>query len=573
MIILGLGCAFEHDPAAALVVDGRVVAAAEEERFTREKHAVDQLPVRAGRFVLERAGISPAQVDAVAFPWHADAYGAGRWHHAWRVLRTKPSHAYKAFAKTKSRRRRTLSKAHRTLTAIGVPESTELVCVEHHLAHVSSAYHVSGFEDAAIISIDGKGEFTATLVAEGRGGAIRKIAEIVEPDSLGLFYATVTDYLGFQHHDGEYKVMGMSAYGDPTNAPVEPLLRRTPGGYRVDDDLVWVRQHIRYRGHRYSQALVDLWGPPRESEGLAEPYVHIAAAAQVALEDTVIGMIEHHLGDVLRRNGGRLCLTGGCALNVRMNGRILDHPLVSELYVPPAPGDAGTAVGAATWLAQGRGEKIEPMRHAYWGPSYGSSEIRVVLERFRVPYEQLDPEAVVGRAVELLAAGEIIAWFQGRMEFGPRALGNRSILGNPTVRGTSDQINERIKFREKWRPFCPSILAEEAPALLGSEHPSPFMNLSFPVSPTWRERVPEIVHVDGSCRPQTVRRDVNPKFYAVLEEFGRRTGVPVLLNTSLNRRGEPMVCSPEDALAMFYGSGLEHLLIGDFYVSKRTGAT
>ena len=572
MIILGLGCAFEHDPAAALIVDGRVIAAAEEERFTRDKHAVDQLPIHAGRFVLEQAGVTPGELDAVAFPWCADAYRAGRWAHARRSLRSKPSHAYKAFAKTASRRRRTLGKALRTMRALDVPDATELVCVEHHMAHASSAYHVSGFENAAILSIDGKGEFTATLVAEGRGGAIHKIAEIVEPDSLGLFYATVTDYLGFQHHDGEYKVMGMSAYGDASRAPIEPLIQLGSGAYRINDDLVWVRKQRRWRGHRYSQALVDLWGPPREGEGLAEPYIHIAAAAQVALEDAVLALIDHHLPDLLRRNGGRLCLAGGCALNVRMNRRILDHPLVQELYVPPSPGDAGTAVGAATWVAHERGDKIVPMLHAYHGPSYGEPEIRAVLERFRIPAEWLGADGAVERAAELLAGGEILAWFQGRMEFGPRALGNRSILGNPSIPGTSDEINRRIKFRETWRPFCPSILADEAPAILGSEHASHFMNLSFRVSDEWRTRAPEIVHVDGSCRPQTVRREFNPKFHALLEEFRRRTGLPVLINTSLNRRSEPMVCSPEDALAMFYGCGLEHLMLGDFYVTKRAAA-
>ncbi len=570
MIILGLGCAFEHDPAAALLIDGKLVAAAEEERFSRNKHAIDELPTQSIKFVLEEAGIGPEDVQVVAYPWSYEAYTEKRWDYVKRTLRSKPSHAYKALIKSRDRRKRALGKAERALRSAGIdPQKVEFVCVEHHLAHASSSYHFSGYRDAAIMSIDGKGEFVATLIAHGVDGKIEKLHEILEPDSLGLFYATVTDYLGFQHHNGEYKVMGMSAYGDATKIPVEPLLQKTADGYRVNDDLVWVKKALRHKGHRYAKELIDLWGPAREGEGLSEPYIHIAAAAQVALEDAVLAMIDTHLADILRNNGGHLCLAGGCALNVRMNRRILNHPLVQHLYVPPAAGDSGTSVGAAAWLAQQRGETIEPMVHAYYGPSYDDAAIEAALAKFRIPFVKEDDEACLERATQLLADGQIISWMQGPMEFGPRALGNRSILGNPCVPGTSDEINQRIKFREKWRPFCPSMLAEDAQAILGSAHPSRFMTLSFTMSEEWKAKIPEVVHVDGSCRPQTVSQETNPRFYELLSRFKARTGVPVLINTSLNRRGEPMVCSPEDALNMLFGSGLEHLFIGNYYITKK----
>jgi len=417
------------------------------------------------------------------------------------------------------------------------------------------------------MSIDGAGEFTSTLFAKGEGGRIIKIKEIIRPDSLGRFYSTVTAYLGFRVHDGEYKVMGMAPYGDPGKIDLSHIVRYSPETFWTNDDYVWVTRSRRYDKNKvFSKKMVKEWGPPRQGDGLAEPYIHIAAAAQKTLEDVTIALMEYYLGDILKTNGGRLCFAGGVALNVKLNKRILEHPLVKRLFVQPAANDSGTALGAATYVARQLGENIEPMRHVYLGPEYTDQQIQQVLHRYRIPYEY--HRDIVEPVAELLAKGEIVAWFQGAMEYGPRALGNRSILANPAVKGISDEINARIKFREKWRPFCPSILKEYAEQILGTDHPSPYMTFSFTVTEEWRRKIPEVVHVDGSVRPQVVERQTNPRYYDLIERFRQKTTLPVIINTSLNRRGEPMVCSPEDALRMFYGSGLTYLAMGNCLVKK-----
>ncbi|MEZ6187750.1 MAG: carbamoyltransferase C-terminal domain-containing protein, partial [Planctomycetota bacterium] len=413
-----------------------------------------------------------------------------------------------------------------------------------------------------------EGEVTSTLMAEGHTDrSIKKLKEILKPDSLGLYYSTMTEYLGFRSMNGEYKVMGMAPYGDPSKVDLKDMLKRTDQGFRCDDSRVWVSKKNRYQGKHYSKRMVEELGPPREGDGLQEPFIHVAAATQKMLEDTALHLIERFLKGPLERNGGRLAYAGGVALNVRLNRKIIEHPLVNELFVQPASSDAGIALGAATFAAEKRGQRVKPMGTAALGPSYTNAQVQEVLERFKIPYERL--EDAPAKAAELLAQGEIVAWFQGRMEFGPRALGQRSILGNPGVKGVSDEINARIKFREAWRPFCPSVLKEYGPQLFDNAHDSPYMTFTFGVRPEWKDRIHEVVHVDGTARPQLVRAEHSPKFHALLTAFHARTGLPTVINTSLNRRSEPMVCSPEDALAMLYGSGLEFLVIEDFLVTKR----
>jgi carbamoyltransferase len=304
----------------------------------------------------------------------------------------------------------------------------------------------------------------------------------------------------------------------------------------------------------------------REGDGLSEPYIHIAAAAQKTLEDVVLDMVNTHLSDTLKCCNGKLCFAGGTALNVRLNRKLLEMPEVTSLFVQPAANDSGTSLGAATFIANKLGEKIEPMQHAYLGPEFSNEYIKGVLEKFKLPYEyHYDIE---NATANILSKGTIVAWFQGRMEFGPRALGNRSILANPATPGIADEVNGRIKFREKWRPFCPSILAERAPEFINTKHNSDYMTFSFIVDKKWAEKVPEIIHVDGSARPQTVRKDTNPKFHKLITEFNNITSLPIVLNTSLNRRGEPMICSPEEAVQMFYQCGLEVLVMGNYLIKK-----
>ena len=568
MVILGVGTPFPHDPSAVILVDGKIVAAADEERFIREKHAQDKLAINAVKFCLNKAGLKGKDVYIVAYPWSFEAYKNSLPAFVLRCWRTQSSRAFKAVTKSITEHKNALRKLNETLLGAGInPCKVKIYFVEHHMAHASSAYHLSGMDNSAIMSIDGAGEFVSTLFAVGEHGKIRKIKEFIKPDSLGRFYSTVTAYLGFQVHDGEYKVMGMAPYGDPRKTDLSHIVRYNNKTFRTNDDYVWVTRSRRYDKNKvFSKRMVEEWGPPRKGDSLAEPYIHIAAATQKKLEDVTIALMENYLGDILKANGGRLCFAGGVALNVKLNKCLLEHPLVKHLFVQPAANDSGTALGAATYVASELGEKIEPMSHAYLGPEYSNDEIKETFDRYKIPYEY--HKDIIEPVSELLAKGEIVAWFQGAMEYGPRALGNRSILANPSIKGISDEINARIKFRERWRPFCPSILKEYAQDILGTDHPSPYMTFSFTVNNKWRERIREVVHVDGSARPQVVDEKTNPKFYSLLKSFHKKTGLPALINTSLNRRGEPVICSPQDAISMFYGSGLTYMALGDYLVKK-----
>lgn len=570
-VVLGFGGPFFlHDPAAAIVIGGRVVAAAEEERFIRVKHAIGNPCVKAIEFCLKEAGISPGEVDAVGFPWSCRAFDEKKWAYAAKTIFSEPSRALKAITKSPRKNRGIRDTVFSILRNFGIKVPHEKVFfIEHHLAHAASAYYLSGYTDAAIMSIDGSGEFTSTLFAEGRGGKIDKIKEIDLPDSLGRFYSTMTAYLGFDPNDGEYKLMGMAPYGDPSKADLSDVISCNDRRFKTNPAYVWPIRSRRYKSDSMiPEKLVKKFGPPRSGDDLAEPYIHIAAATQKTFEDAVLRLMEHYLGDILKANGGRLVFAGGCALNVVLNRRLMGHPLVKELFVQPASHDAGTPLGAAVYVARGLGDRIAPMKDVYLGPEFSDAEIEMALKSSGgITYKRSDD--IEKEAALLLADGKVIGWFQGRLEFGPRALGNRSILGNPTVRGTSDRINEMVKFREKWRPFCPSILREYAKEILGRDVDAPFMTLSFAITPSWRGRIPEVVHVDGTARPQTVTRESNPRFYRLIKYFQEKTDIPVLINTSLNRRGEPMVSSPEDAVRMYLGSGLDYLAIGEFLV-KRT---
>ncbi len=574
MKILGLSGAVGHDPSSALLVDGRVVACAEEERFNRVKHAKDMQPALSARWCLETAGLSPRDVDVVAYPFARVGFAdPGRWHYARRHLYT-PDRSVKAIFNPNRRYRKNVRNVTAMLEELGFDLArTEFVTIEHHLSHASSAYHLSGFDEAAVLSIDGVGEYATTWLGEGRGGRLSRVKEFYAPDSLGGFYGAMTEYLGFEMLDGEFKVMGMAPYGDPSKADLSSLVHFGGEGFELDTRYVNCLGVRRWhdedgRGRFFSSKLPDLLGaPPRKGDEIDEPYVHIAAAVQKLLEEAVLALVRHWLGDALRRTR-RLCLAGGVALNVKMNQRLLAELDLDELFVQPAANDAGTSLGAATYVAAARGDRVEPLRHVYLGPEYGEAAIRAALEKRSHPFRH---EASITDAVaDLLAAGEVVAWFQGRMEFGPRALGNRSILANPTTPGIADKVNGQIKYRERWRPFCPSLLDSAAADVLGSSHPAPYMVLSFTVTPQWKSRIPEVVHVDGTVRPQVVDPRTNPRYHELLEKFRARTGIPVVLNTSLNRRGEPMVMSPDNALDMFEGSDLRYLALGDYLVTKTT---
>ena len=572
MIVLGLGGAVGHDPAAALVVDGKVLAAAEEERFNRDKHAKGLQAELAARFCLQFAGLKPSDVQAVAVPFAPiSLFGAARWHYAARHWYA-PDRALTALFNGNRRYHRNTRAVFAMLEKIGIdPRKIKFIPVEHHLAHASSAYHLSGYRDAAIMSVDGNGEYCTTWFGHGAGGEIHRLKEFFSPDSLGGLYGAITEFLGFEMLDGEFKVMGMAPYGDAKKIDVSSLIRWNERGFTVNTRLVNCLGWRRYkradgRGTYFSPKLIEQWGPERSGDEIDEPYVHIAAAVQKQLEEILLALTRHYLGAIITQTK-RLCYAGGVALNVKANQRLIQSlPPGGEMFVQPAASDSGSALGAATYAAHSLGDTIQPMEHAYLGPEYSNDEIEAALKKRGVAYEKC--ASITDVASELLANGEVVSWFQGRMEFGPRSLGNRSILGNPASRGTADRINAQIKYRERWRPFCPSMLDTAAPDILQSTHPTPYMTFTFDVADHWKKRIAEVVHEDGTARPQIVTARSNPRYYELLKKFEARTGLPVLLNTSLNRRGEPMVCSPDDALNMFFGSDLQILAAGDFLVRK-----
>ena len=573
LTILGLSGALTHDPSAALYIDGKLVAAAEEERFVRDKHAKGRMPYESAKFCLEFAGVKPSDVDAVAIPFAPiSLLGPARWHYAKRYWYA-PDRALDAILAGNRRYRRYRRRIEWCLQQLGFDlEKIELVPVEHHLTHASSAYHCSGFkEKTAILGIDGKGEYATTFFGWGENGQIHKIKEFYDPDSLGGLYGALTEYLGFEMLDGEYKVMGMAPYGDAARHDFSRLAKFENGELIINTDYANVIGFRRYKengkGYYFSPKLVEWLGPMRHGDIADDPYIHYAASMQKLFEDLALQMMDHYLGSILRETG-RLAFAGGGALNVKLNQKIIARPEVRELFVQPASGDSGTAVGAASYVSVARGVPVEKMEHVYLGPAYTNEEVIAACARHPSQPQWTRIDKVPERIAQILADGHPVAWFQGRMEFGPRALGGRSILGCPSAPGVADRINVQIKFRERWRPFCPSMLDTVGPRMLATDHPAPFMTFTFEVAEEWRRRVPEVVHEDGTARAQVLERVHNPRYYDLMLELERLTGNGVVLNTSLNRRGEPMICSPTDALNMFFGSDLQYLVMEDILVVK-----
>jgi carbamoyltransferase len=573
MIILGLAGALEHDASAALLVDGELAAAVEEERFVRDRHAKGRMPIESARYCLAAAGVSPRDVDVVAFPYALIPLGhPARWHHARRNWYAPARSLGAIFAGNLAFRR----KRERVLGAgaeIGLDwQRTEFVAVEHHLAHAASAYLLSGFEGkTAILGLDGRGEYASAFFGRGENGRIHTLRELYDPDSIAGLYGALTEYLGFERLDGESSVMDLAAYGDSTRSDLSRLVRCRRGELAVDTRYVNTAGSRRYRrGVRrfpFSTRLVEWLGPPRTGDALAEPWVHYAAAVQRLYEETVLALVDAHLATILEETGV-LVFAGGGALNASLNGRILARGDVERLHVPPAAGDAGTSLGAAAFVASARGERLAPQRHVYLGPGYSTAQCIDVLEvrSERPRWRRLDD--VPRETAAMLAAGHPVAWFQGRMEFGPRALGARSVLGCPTVAGMAGRVNAAIKRRPPWRTYGASVLDRSARDFIGTDHPAPFMTTAFDVSEAWRARVPEVVRRDGRARVHVVERGANPRYYALLEALEALTGSGVVLNTSFNGPGEPIVCTPADALHLFYSCDLEYMVLEDLLVTK-----
>jgi carbamoyltransferase len=545
-----------HDSSACVVRDGELLFAVAEERLSRLKHDA-RFPQLAIQACLDFAKISALDVDEVCFGWqHVGAlyrhdlklYATGRW--PLNYLNLLNSSRYFL---SMSHQQNGAAPFRRTFAAA----KTRMRFVDHHFAHALSAYAYSGFDDSAVVVMDGRGAWEGTSIWYGRSGRLDHILTIDYPDSIGLFYSEFTGYLGFVRNSDEWKVMGLAPYGQPG----------IDLGRFIDVAATPPRVHHRQLvTAKPFENLIPLFGPPREPESeISDHHKNIAYAVQDACEHAMMSIARLALQKTGSRN---LCLAGGVALNSKANGKIVASGIVEKFFVQPAASDDGVALGAALAPCLDSNGKLpnKPMRHGYWGPSFEDAAIESALNTYKIKHTKVsDPATAAG---QLLSQGKILGWFQGRMEFGPRALGARSIIADPRDPEMNAKVNNAVKFREWWRPFAPSFKKEAAPEFLESAYDSPFMILTAQVRPEKRNVIPSVTHVDGSARPQTVEREINPLYYRLIDEFGKITGVPVIMNTSFNLRGEAIVHTPTDAIRTFFSSGMDALVIGSFLVEK-----
>jgi carbamoyltransferase len=558
MLTLGINYSQMHDSSACIVRDGELLFAVAEERISRVKHDAG-FPKNAIRACLDFAKISPEQLDEVCFGWQTagpvyqhdlKCYATGKM--PWTYLNGLNSTLY--FLGMWHQK----SGAKKFIQHFG-PTKARMRFVDHHLAHAISAYGYSGYDDAAIVVMDGRGAWEATSIWKGHGGRISHVLTIPFPDSVGYFYSEFTEFLGFQRNSDEWKVMGLAPYGKP-GVDLSAFIDLNAKPYHVDAKRLFPK-----KGQLFAE-MVRLLGPARVPESeIEERHKNIAYAVQEACEGAMMNVVQ--LG--IEKTGSRnVCLAGGVALNSKANGKIVASGIVDKFFVQPAASDDGVALGAALapYLDESAKLPQKTMRHGYWGPSFDDEAIESALRTYKIKHLKLfDPAA---RAAELLSNGKIIGWFQGRMEFGPRALGSRSILADPRDPEMNAKVNNAVKFREWWRPFAPSMKKESAGEYLESATDSPFMILTAQVRAEKRGVIPAVTHVDGSARPQTVEKEINPLYWRLIDEFGKITGVPVIMNTSFNLRGEAIVHTPTDAIRTFFSSGMDALVIGSFLVEK-----
>ncbi|HOW27628.1 MAG TPA: carbamoyltransferase C-terminal domain-containing protein [Elusimicrobiota bacterium] len=565
MNVLGIS-AFAHESSACLLTDGRLVALVEEERFNRERHT-SRFPVHSIRTVLELGGVTPDQVDEVTFFW--DPWLELRGNMAY-FLSHLPWSIGLLMSPSGSPDHTLLGRLGRKITVRGALRkngirSRSFSFVEHHLAHAASCFFVSPFEEAAILTVDGRGERTTTLIASGSGSRITKLREIHVPNSLGHLYAAVTDFLGFRPFHDEWKVMALAAYGEKTFCgDFDRMVRSdSPGGFELD--MEYFSFQWRGRGQWVSPVFVERFGAPRRpGEELTQRHYDVAYALQRTVERIGVRLAirAHEL-----TGSDNLCLAGGTVMNCLMNKCIVEQAPYRNVFIQPVANDAGTSMGSALYhYHQTRNRpRVEVFENIYLGPEYTENRMRVALEDKGLRFERSSD--VVRDAARRIAEGQIIGWFQGRMEAGPRALGNRSILADPRRAESKTRINEMIKKREWFRPFAPAVLEEDASDYFDMRMASPYMILAADVKPLKRPVIPAVVHRDGTARVQTVSRRQNPLFRDLLAEFKRLTGVPVLLNTSFNEN-EPIVCSPEEAVGCFQRTTIDSLVMGPFVAGR-----
>jgi carbamoyltransferase len=582
--VLGVSAYF-HDAAAALVVDGQIAAAAQEERFTRRKNDPD-FPAAAIQFCLRQAGLTAAQLDAVVF-YDKPALKFVRVLETYLAVAPRGWRTFPTIVSNWLGERLDLRKTIRDEIP-GLRPDCRILFTAHHQAHAASAFFPSPFAEAAILTVDGVGEWATTTIAQGRGEKIEMLKELRFPHSLGLLYSAFTDYCGFRINSGEYKLMGLAPYGEPRFAAaiLDNLLDlKTDGSFWLDTDYFDFLGGTTMTNRRF-HALFG--GPPRlPEEPIETRHMDAARSIQAVTEEVLLRLARHARSITGQKN---LCLAGGVALNCVANGRLWREKIFDRIWLQPAAGDAGGAVGAALAAWHDRGGLRVPrnpdaMSGALLGPEYSDGEIEAVLRAHGAVYQKLDGDALLDFAVELLKAEKVIGWFQGRMEFGPRALGNRSILGDARSPKMQSVMNLKVKFRESFRPFAPIVRLERVADYFELDTESPYMLLVAAVRPELRQpapaglrgldqlkqvrsTLPAITHVDYSARIQTVAREQNPMLYNLLLRFEAATGCGTLVNTSFNVRGEPIVCSPEDAYRCFVNTEIDFLILGHFVLER-----
>ena len=579
MNILGIN-AYHGNASAAILSDGKLVAAVEEERFNRVKYAAG-FPAAAIRYCLETAGIKVSELDHVAVPRNPYARLGTKLYYALKM----PS-----FARERAKVLAKFTGIREALAAAFDVAPAALKAkfhrVEHHVAHLASTFYCSPFAEAALLSADGLGDFASSMWGSGVGRRMNIHGWVAFPHSLGLYYSAVTQYLGFLKFGDEYKVMGLGAYGEPEFLPQFREIVHANGTrfhlgleyfthHRTGPEMSWAEaDRTPVLGRMYSDEMPRRLGPVREPEApIEQRHKNLACSLQARLEEVYLGMLRR-----LRQETGMksVCLAGGVAFNCVANGKIPAATGFENVYVHPAAGDAGLAVGAAQFVwHQVLGNRRDfVMEHAYWGPEFSRAEIRGALQASRLgengsSVRELPEEELLRKAASIIADGKILGWFQGRAEWGPRALGNRSIVADPRRAEMKEILNRRIKHREIFRPFAPSVLAEKTAEWFEQAHPSPFMTMAYSVKPEKRGKIPAPTHVDGTGRLQTVTATANPRYWKLIGEFERQAGVPVVLNTSFNDN-EPIVCKPQEAIDCFERTQMDALVLGDFLITRGT---
>jgi len=563
------------NPSAALLNNGVMVAMAEEERFTRIKNAPSALPIRSIKFCLDFAKISIDEVEKIGFGWDCEKYIK-----TWPEFSSKMRQQFSSFNQdydlnyenrilnnfNPNRIREDLKFSLAKLNINFKPD--KLIFYNHHKSHAASTYFQSGFKEALVFSIDGSGEEITTSIWKGHGISLDLVEKINLPNSLGGFYATFTEFLGFKANSEEGKLMGLAPYGN-YSSDLQDKISKTIKFDPITGKFE-VNMKMRFIGNRsynnlYTDDLVKLFGKPRLSnEVITQYHKDIAFNIQYKLEEIVETLVIKYISLTNIKN---ICLAGGVAMNCKLNGKLAKLDLVSNIFIQPASSDNGVSIGAAILAALDSGVKnFSKLDHCYFGPEFSDDTVENILIRSKLSY--FKPKQLEKTIAEFIFDGKLIGWFQGRSEFGARALGNRSILASPLFANMRDKLNLEVKLREPWRPFCPSVLSDSYSKYFGDSPESPFMILAFPVLENYHELIPSVVHVDGTARPQSVEEKYNPRFYALLKSFGELSGHPVLINTSFNVQGEPIVNSPEDALRCFFSSGLDVLVLNNFVLVK-----